>query len=51
MEQQSLTFSLFEEGATDKVSQFKIQLKSIYDKNFYFNEQKCFLNIAERLKQ
>ncbi len=50
MEQHSLKFSLFVEGATDKVSQFKIQIKSIYDKNFSFNEQNFFLNIAENLK-
>ncbi len=28
------------EGATEKVSQFIMRLRSLYDKNFSYNEQK-----------
>ncbi len=34
-------FSLIIEGTTEKVLQFKMPLKSIYNRNFGFNEQQC----------
>jgi len=44
-------FWLIIEGATEKVLQFKMQLKLIYNKNLGFNEQKnVFLNTTERFK-
>jgi hypothetical protein len=42
------TFSLIIEGATEKVTQFKMSLKSIYTKNFGFLEQK---NIFEHYRK
>jgi hypothetical protein len=44
-----LAFSLIIEGATEKVLQFIMPLKSIHNKNLGFVEQKnVFLNTAER---
>ncbi len=37
-----LTFLLIIEGATEKVLQFKMPFKYIYNKNFSFNEQKMY---------
>ncbi len=37
MEQQVLKVSLQTEGATEKVSQFIMPLKSVYDKNIHSN--------------
>ncbi len=34
--------SLIIEGATEKVSLFTMPLKSVYNKNFYFNEKEIF---------
>jgi hypothetical protein len=34
-------FSLDIEGVSEKISQFIVQVKSIFNKNVYFNEQKC----------
>jgi hypothetical protein len=51
MEQHIVRLSLISEGATEKVSQMAILLKSVYNKNLCFNEQKMnFFNIAERLR-
>ncbi len=36
--------SLIIEGATEKVSQFMMSLKSMHNKKLKFNEQKYFLN-------
>ncbi len=36
-----LQLSLITEGATEKVSQFILSLRSVYNKNECFNEQKC----------
>ncbi len=44
-------FSLFIEGATEKVLQFIMPLKSIYIKNLGFIEKKIFFNTTERFKQ
>ncbi len=43
------TLTLIIEGATEKVLQFQMMLKSIYNKNFGFNEKKCIFKIAEML--
>ncbi len=40
MEQCIFAFSLIIEGTTEKVLQFKMPLKSIYNRNFGFVEQK-----------
>ncbi len=45
------TFSLTVEGATEKVWQFIMPLKSIYSKNAGFTVQNVFLNTTDRLKQ
>ena len=42
MEQQFFLFSLILEGTTEKVLQFKMPLKSIYNRNFGFIEQKMY---------
>jgi len=42
MEQHIFAFRLIIEGATDKVLQFIMQLKSIYNKNLGFIEQKMY---------
>jgi hypothetical protein len=45
-------FWLIIESVTEKVLQFRMQLKSIYNKNLGFIEQKnVFLNATERFKQ
>jgi hypothetical protein len=41
MEQHIFAFSLMIEGTTEKVLQFMMPLKSIYNKNLGFIEQKC----------
>ncbi len=41
MEQHVFTNFLIIEGATDKALQLSLPLKSIYNKNFGFVEQKC----------
>ncbi len=52
MEQHIFGFSLIIEGTTEKVLQFIMPLKSIYNRNFGFIEQKnVFLNTTERFKQ
>ena len=38
------TFSLIIDGATEKVLQFMMPLKSIRNKNFGFMEQKCIFD-------
>ncbi len=46
------TFSLIIEGTREKVLQFIMPLKSIYNRNFSFIEQKnVFLNTTESFKQ
>jgi hypothetical protein len=40
MEQHVFKFPLIIEGATEKVLQFKMTVKSIYNKNLNFIEQK-----------
>ncbi len=48
----SFTFSLIVEGTTENVLQFIMLLKSIYNQNVGFIEQKnVFLNTTERFKQ
>jgi hypothetical protein len=48
MEQHVFSFSLIIEGDTEKVLQFKMPLKSIWNKSFGFIEQKCtFENYRE----
>ncbi len=42
MEQRVFLFSLIIEGATEKVFQFKMPLKSTYNRNFGFIEQKMY---------
>jgi hypothetical protein len=42
MELRIFAFSLIIEGATEKVLQFIMRLKSIYNKNFGFVEQKMY---------
>ncbi len=45
-------FSIIIEGTTEKVMQFMMPLKSIYNKNLGFIEQNnVFLNTTERFKQ
>jgi hypothetical protein len=41
MKQHVFTLSLIKEGTIDKVIQSIMLLKSKYNKNFCFNEQKC----------
>ncbi len=48
MEQHVFAFSVLQEVTTEKVLQFKMPLKPIYNRNFGFIEQKMyFLNTAE----
>jgi hypothetical protein len=49
-QQQVFTYSLIIVGATEKVLQFRISLKSIYDKNFGFMEQKCIFENCIKVK-
>ncbi len=42
MEQHIFAFSLIIEGTTEKVFQFIMPLKSIYNRNFGFIEQKMY---------
>jgi hypothetical protein len=42
-----INLSLIIEGATEKISQFVITLKSIRNKNVYFVEQKCIFENCE----
>ncbi len=51
MEQHVFAFSLIIEGTTENVLQFLMPLKSIYNKNLGFIEQKCFLNTTDGFKQ
>jgi hypothetical protein len=52
MEQHVFYISLIIEGATEKVLQFKMPFKSIYNKNLGFNEQKnVILNTTMRFKE
>ncbi len=41
MGQHDFAFWLIIQGTTEKVLQFRMQLKSIYNKNLGFIEQKC----------
>ncbi len=41
-------FWLIIEGTTEKVLQFKMQVKSIYNKNFHFVEQKMYFLTLQR---
>jgi hypothetical protein len=45
------TFSLITEGTTEKALQFILPLKSIYNKNFGFNEEKCILEHCRKVKK
>ncbi len=45
------TILMIIEGATEKVLQFILPLKSIYIKNYGFNEQNVILYTYERFKQ
>ncbi len=52
MEQHVFAFSVLIEGTREKVVQFIIPLKSIYNRNFGFIEQKMyFLNTAESFRE
>jgi hypothetical protein len=52
MEQHIFAFSLIIEGTTEKVLQFMLTLKSIYNRNFgFFEQKKSFLNATESFKQ
>jgi len=51
MEQHIFAFWLIIEGATEKVLQFILQLKSIYKKNLVSLNQKCISDTTERFKQ
>jgi hypothetical protein len=42
MEQHIFAFCLFIEGAAEKVLQFIVQFRSIYDKKLGFTEQKMY---------
>ncbi len=44
------TFALIVEGATEKVFQFVMTLKTIYNKNFGFIEQKCIFENYRMVK-
>ncbi len=48
MEQHIFAFWLIIEGAAEKVLQFIIQLKSIYNKNLGFIEQKMYVWTLQR---
>ncbi len=48
MEQHVFAFSLIIEGATDKVMQLIMPLKSIYNQNFGFVEQKMDFRTFQR---
>jgi len=39
------------EGATEEVLQFRMPLKSIYNKNFILMNESVFFNIVEKLIQ
>jgi hypothetical protein len=47
MEQHVFAFSSTIVGTTEKALQFKMPLKSIYNRNFGFIEKNVFLNTAE----
>ncbi len=49
MEQRFFLFSLILEGATEKVLQFQMPLKSIYNRNFGFIEQKMYSLTLQRV--
>ncbi len=52
MEQHVFAFSVLQEVTTEKVLQFKMPLKPIYNRNFGFVEQKMyFFNTAESFSQ
>jgi hypothetical protein len=52
MEQLIFAFSLIIEGTTEKVFQFIMPRKSIYNQNLGFNEKNdVFLNTTEKFKQ
>ncbi len=42
MEERFFAFSLIIEGTTEKVLQFMMTFKSIYNRNFGFTEQKMY---------
>ncbi len=44
-------FSIIIEGTTEKVMQFMMPLKSVYNKNLGFMEKNVFLNTTDRFKQ
>jgi hypothetical protein len=50
MEQNVLKLSLIMEGTTEKVSQFTMLIKSIYNKNVRFDEQKCTLEYFRKVQ-
>ncbi len=52
MEQHVFTFSLVIEGTTEKVLQFEMPVRSMYNQNLGFIEQKnVIVNTTERFKQ
>ena len=51
MEQHVFTFLLIIEGTTEKVVQFIMPLKSIYNRNSGFIEQKCILEKYKKVKK
>ncbi len=51
MEQHIFIASQIIEDAAEKVLQFVMPLKSIYNKNFSFKTQKCILYITEGFEQ
>jgi len=50
IEQYVFRLLLIKGGATEKVSQFIMLLKSIYIKDFCFNKQKCFFDHGTKVK-
>ncbi len=48
--QQDLTLSFIVEGTTEKVSHFIMPLKSIYNRNFCFNQQKYIFEHFGKVK-
>jgi hypothetical protein len=45
-----VTLSLIVDGATEKVLQFTMPYKSIYNKDFCFNEDKCIFEHCKKVK-
>jgi hypothetical protein len=50
MEQHNLKLSSIIEGATEKISQFKMLFKLIYSTRFCFSEQNVFLEDSKKVK-